>query len=128
MSRRIWSGLVVSVLVLVAATTGVQFAAAAPATGWAPPAVSPPVYPDVHIDWDVPITMSDGTVLKANVYRPIDEHGNVVTEPLPTLVNLTPYTKLVSMTVDSAQSVPVLADAIADLAGRFDLTGTGISG
>ncbi|QNG21636.1 CocE/NonD family hydrolase [Rhodococcus triatomae] len=72
--------------------------------------------------------MSDGTVLKANVYRPIDEHGNVVTEPLPTLVNLTPYTKLVSMTVDSAQSVPVLADAIADLAGRFDLTGTGISG
>ena len=30
---------------------------------------------EVHIDWDVPITMSDGTVLKANIYRPMDVAG-----------------------------------------------------
>jgi hypothetical protein len=30
---------------------------------------------EVHIDWDVPITMSDGTVLKANIYRPMDVSG-----------------------------------------------------
>ncbi|MBP1054442.1 CocE/NonD family hydrolase [Rhodococcus qingshengii] len=78
---------------------------------------------DVSIDYDVPITMSDGTVLKANVYRPVDAGGAPVTTPLPTIVNLTPYTKFVSWLADEAMSTPALADAIVQL-GNADLTGT----
>ncbi|MBH0778317.1 CocE/NonD family hydrolase [Nocardia bovistercoris] len=85
-------------------------------------------YPRVFIEWDVPITMSDGTVLKGNVYRPADASGRPVDVPTPTVVNLTPYTKLVSNLADHAQSIPGLSDALIDLLRRFDLTGTPLSG
>ncbi|MGV9412094.1 CocE/NonD family hydrolase [Nocardia sp. NPDC003693] len=90
-----------------------------------------PLYPGVHIDWDVPLTMSDGTVLKANVYRPMDGAGRIVETPTPTIVNLTPYTKLASMLADSAQSVPLLFDGFVSVMNRFDLfdlNGTPASG
>ncbi|ADG96660.1 hydrolase CocE/NonD family protein [Segniliparus rotundus DSM 44985] len=58
-------------------------------------------YTNIGIDWDVPITMSDGTVLKANVYRPLNDDGTPVDEQLPVIVNITPYTKLASMAIDS---------------------------
>ncbi|MFI5776260.1 CocE/NonD family hydrolase [Nocardia sp. NPDC051570] len=87
----------------------------------------PPKYPGVHIDWDVPITMSDGTVLKANVYRPADAAGPI-TERLPVVVNLTPYTKLVSNVADSMLSVPVLGDALMNFLRGFDLSGLGLGG
>ncbi|WP_067715098.1 CocE/NonD family hydrolase [Nocardia yamanashiensis] len=87
-----------------------------------------PQYPGVHIDWDVPITMSDGTVLKANVYRPMDAAGNIVDTPLPTIVNLTPYTKLVSMVAESALSIPGLSDVLTGFLNGFDLSGVGLGG
>ncbi|MFI1911825.1 CocE/NonD family hydrolase [Nocardia sp. NPDC020380] len=87
-----------------------------------------PQYPGVHIDWDVPITMSDGTVLKANVYRPMDAAGHIVDTPTPTIVNMTPYTKLVSNIADSALSLPVLPDVLSDFLRGFDLSGVGMSG
>ncbi|MEV6771416.1 CocE/NonD family hydrolase [Nocardia sp. NPDC051030] len=87
-----------------------------------------PQYPGVHIDWDVPITMSDGTVLKANVYRPMDAQGRIVDTPLPTIVNLTPYTKLMSMIADSALSVPVLPDILENFLQGFDLSAFGLGG
>ncbi|MFB7721630.1 CocE/NonD family hydrolase [Nocardia sp. NPDC056100] len=87
-----------------------------------------PLYPNVHIDWDVPITMSDGTVLKANVYRPMDAQGRIVDTPLPTIVNLTPYTKLVSNIVDSALSIPVLPDILTNFLAGFDLSSAGLGG
>ncbi|MBL1075274.1 CocE/NonD family hydrolase [Nocardia sp. 2] len=79
---------------------------------------------EVFIDFDVPIVMSDGTVLKANIYRPVDANGNPVTTPLPTIVNLTPYTKFASWLADVALSVPALSDALLELVNRIDLTGT----
>ncbi|MFI1914958.1 CocE/NonD family hydrolase [Nocardia sp. NPDC020380] len=89
------------------------------------PAKYPGRYPgEVHIDFDVPITMSDGTVLKANIYRPVDANGVPVTAPLPTIVNLTPYTKFASWLADVALSVPVLSDALIQLVNSIDLTGT----
>ncbi len=87
----------------------------------------PPRYPGVHIDWDVPITMSDGTVLKANVYRPADAAGPIP-EQLPVVVNLTPYTKLVSNVADSMLAVPVLGDALMNFLRGFDLSGIGLGG
>ncbi|MCM6777689.1 CocE/NonD family hydrolase [Nocardia sp. CDC159] len=95
---------------------------------WAASYAAPPPHPNVHIDWDVPLTMSDGTILKANVYRPADAAGRPVDTPTPTLVNLTPYTKLASMLADSALSIPVLSDALVELFRRFDLSGTPLDG
>ncbi|MFI6043940.1 CocE/NonD family hydrolase [Nocardia sp. NPDC051321] len=102
--------------------------AGAEGAAWAAAYDAPPRYPNVHIDWDVPITMSDGTVLKANIYRPADASGAPVVEPTPTILNLTPYTKLVWNVLDSALAVPVLGDAILQLFRDFDLTGTPFDG
>lgn len=41
----------------------------------------------MHIDWDVPITMDDGLVLRADVYRPTDEGR------YPVLLSYGPYAK-----------------------------------
>ncbi|MBF6175339.1 CocE/NonD family hydrolase [Nocardia blacklockiae] len=111
-----------------------QPVAALPADGgalgaqWTATHDAPPRYPGVHTDWDVPITMSDGTVLKANVYRPMDAAGRIVEEPLPTVLNMTPYTKLVSMLLDSAQSVPGVSDPLMNALGSLSADGTGLQG
>ncbi|MFG1792575.1 CocE/NonD family hydrolase [Nocardia sp. NPDC049149] len=95
------------------------------AAGWIAAHDGPPKYPGpVHIDFDVPVTMSDGTVLKANIYRPVDAAGRIVEEPLPTIVNLTPYTKFASLLADIALNIPVLSDALIELVNRFDFGGT----
>lgn len=88
----------------------------------------PPLFPNVHVDWDVPITMSDGITLKANVYRPANASGAPVDTPFPTIVNLTPYTKLGTAVADAALSIPVLSDLAVDLANNLSLTGTPFSG
>ncbi len=95
---------------------------------WAATEDGPQQYPNVTIDWDVPITMSDGVVLKANVYHPADAAGRPIDAPTPTIVNLTPYTKLGSMIADSALSIPWLSDAVTQLAHDIDLSGTPFSG
>lgn len=41
----------------------------------------------MRIEWDVPITMSDGNVLRADVFRPIEEGR------YPVLISVTPYGK-----------------------------------
>ncbi|TXG92333.1 CocE/NonD family hydrolase [Rhodococcus rhodnii] len=97
-------------------------------SSWIDAATAPPQYPDVHIEWDVPVTMSDGTVLKANVYRPADATGVPIDEPMPTLLTMTPYTKLISALADAAFSIPGMSDALTELAGDVDLSGTGVSG
>ncbi|RDI54055.1 CocE/NonD family hydrolase [Nocardia mexicana] len=100
-----------------------------PAKEWLAAHDGPPKYPgrfpgDVHVEFDVPITMSDGTVLKANIYRPMDATGRVVDTPLPTIVNLTPYTKFAAFLADVALSVPALSDAMIQLVNMFDFAGT----
>ncbi|MGW4121491.1 CocE/NonD family hydrolase [Nocardia sp. NPDC004711] len=85
-------------------------------------------YPNVFIDWDVPITMSDGIVLKANVYHPADAAGHPIDAPTPTVVNMTPYTKLVSNVADSAFSIPGLSDALLDVFRNIHLDGTPLTG
>ncbi|MEU6563812.1 CocE/NonD family hydrolase [Nocardia nova] len=87
----------------------------------------PQQFPDVHMDADVPIRMSDGIVLKANVYRPVDVTGAVVTQPLPTIVNLTPYTKLMTDLVGSAVENPALQPLVMALVKQVNLSGTPIS-
>ncbi|WP_280212830.1 CocE/NonD family hydrolase [Nocardia cyriacigeorgica] len=95
---------------------------------WAASHDGPQPYPKIHIEWDVPITMSDGTVLKGNVYRPADESGRPVDTKTPTIVNMTPYTKLVSNLADHAGSIPGLSDALLQALRDVDLSGTPLSG
>ena len=87
----------------------------------------PQRYPEVHLDSGVPIRMSDGVELKANVYRPVDAAGAVVTEPLPTVVNLTPYNKLMTDLIGSAVEDPRLQPLVMSLVGQLNLSGTPIS-
>ncbi|MFG1774405.1 CocE/NonD family hydrolase [Nocardia salmonicida] len=87
----------------------------------------PQQYPNVFIEWDVPITMSDGTVLKANVYHPAGADGQPIAEPTPTIVNMTPYTKLVSNLADSALAVPGLSDLLLPVLQNLDFTPFGFS-
>ncbi|MFE9581724.1 CocE/NonD family hydrolase [Nocardia sp. NPDC006044] len=120
-------------IVLVGGGFAVGPAAAQPDSGtrsdqWTALHDGPQPYADVHIDWDVPIRMSDGVILKANVYRPVAADGVVEQRPLPTIVNLTPYTKLLSNLVDSAISAPGLQPMVLDLLRRMNLSGTPISG
>ena len=127
------AGVLACLMLLVAGGAwGLRAASASPvSTGpaaWTATASGPQRYADVHIDWDVPIRMSDGVVLKANIYRPMDAAGRIVSDPLPTVVNMTPYTKLVTNLVDSAMAVPKLRPLAVELARSIDLTGTPISG
>jgi putative CocE/NonD family hydrolase len=75
----------------------------------------------VKIDFDVPATMRDGTILRANVFRPSD-HGD-----FPIALNRTPYGKdftTANPTLDAVR----LARAgyivmIQDVRGRFNSEG-----
>ncbi|MFC4605907.1 CocE/NonD family hydrolase [Rhodococcus kronopolitis] len=95
---------------------------------WTATTDGPQQYPGVHTEWDVPITMSDGVVLKANVYRPADASGRAVDTKTPVVVNMTPYTKLVSAVANAALSVPQLGEPIMDFARELNLAGTPVTG
>ncbi|MGW0180993.1 CocE/NonD family hydrolase [Nocardia sp. NPDC003345] len=88
----------------------------------------PQPYPEVHIDKDVHLTMSDGVVLKADVYRPAHAGDQVETKPLPTIVTMTPYSKMMSNLIDSAMNNAEAQRFTMDLVRRINLSGTPISG
>ncbi|WP_245813702.1 CocE/NonD family hydrolase [Rhodococcus marinonascens] len=95
---------------------------------WTAAVEAPPAYPVIAIDWDVPITMNDGTVLKANVYRPADASGKPIDTTMPSVLNITPYTKLLSNLVDSVLAVPGYQDTVANLVNSYNLAGTPLDG
>ncbi len=88
----------------------------------------PTKYPGMAVDWDVPIRMSDGTVLRANVYHPADAGGRAITTKMPVIVNLTPYTKLISAIAEAAVNTPVLSPALIWVLNQLNFAGTPIAG
>ncbi|MCQ4117924.1 CocE/NonD family hydrolase [Rhodococcus tibetensis] len=114
--------------IAVAPTASADPTGGAAAVQWLAAVDAPPAYPVVAIDWDVPITMSDGTVLKANVYRPADAAGKPIDTKMPAVLNVTPYTKLVGNVVDSVLAVPGLEDTVVDLVNTYNLAGTPFDG
>jgi hypothetical protein len=52
-----------------------------------PPRAFSEIRDGMRIDWNVPITANDGLVLRADVFRPIDE------KPCPALLTCGPYAK-----------------------------------
>lgn len=85
-------------------------------------------YPEVNVQWDVPIRMSDGTIIRANIYRPADANRVPVNTKTPVIVNMTPYTKLVSAVASAAMANPVLGPFALWLANAINVSGTPISG
>nr|WP_232542191.1 CocE/NonD family hydrolase [Nocardia bovistercoris] len=85
-------------------------------------------YADIRIESGVPITMSDGVVLKADVYRPVDASGAVATTPMPAIVTMTPYSKMMTNLIDSAMTSPPLQRLAVELTQQMNFTGTPISG
>ncbi|WP_431965510.1 CocE/NonD family hydrolase [Nocardia sp. bgisy134] len=68
------------------------------ATGAPPDArfdIGPARYPKLHASSTIPIPMSDGAVLSADVLRPGDRSGPTA-EPLPALINFTAYNKMLN--------------------------------
>ncbi|MCP2289513.1 X-Pro dipeptidyl-peptidase (S15 family) [Nocardia amikacinitolerans] len=57
--------------------------------------IGPERYPKLHAAVTVPIPMSDGAVLSADVLRPGDRSGPT-DEPLPALINFTAYNKMLN--------------------------------
>ncbi len=53
----------------------------------------PPEFPRVFVERGVPIRVSDGVVLSADITYPADADGNAVRTPMPVVVSLWPYHK-----------------------------------
>lgn len=115
---------------LMPAAAGPSAAAVSGALGakWTRTAEGPQKYPGYTVKPDVPITMSDGTVLRGNLIRPADKAGRPIDEKLPTIVNLTPYTKMVSALAAEVVNYPVLVPQLIELLNAINLQGTVLSG
>lgn len=100
----------------------------APAKRWAASHDGPHPYPGVAITWDVPIRMSDGTVLRANIYRPADKSGRAVGTKTPTVVNMMPYTKLITAVAAEVTQHPVLGPFLQQLVTAIGQVATPIKG
>ncbi len=95
---------------------------------WAAAYAGPQSYPGINAQWNVPITMSDGTVLMADVYRPADAANIAVADKNPAIINVTPYGKVFSMMVSTTLAAPHLLPTAVGIAHSFSLAGTPISG
>lgn len=98
------------------------------ALSWSKIARDTPRYPRVLVSADVPIEMSDGTVLRAYVFRPADSAGHAVDGEFPVVLNLTPYNKLLIKGVDTVLSAPIIGQMLRILSRRFDLSDTPFDG
>ncbi|ORB60055.1 peptidase [Mycobacteroides saopaulense] len=79
-----------------ARTIDTSLAGASLAEQWTAVADGPGRYPRVSFTPNVSIPLADGTVLKAQVFRPADADGTPVGDRVPVLFNLTPYNKSVT--------------------------------
>ncbi|MCF8572282.1 CocE/NonD family hydrolase [Gordonia sp. HY002] len=82
----------------------------------------------ISLSTSVPIRMSDGTVLRADVYRPADRVGRAAREKMPVIVSMTPYSKLVTMIAAVGGNIPGISRPLFNLLGSISLHGTPISG
>ncbi|WP_132993256.1 CocE/NonD family hydrolase [Gordonia zhaorongruii] len=135
MVRKLFVALVATLTVLagaavVPATSGDANAAVYGALGakWTRTQDGPQKYSGYKVTPDVPVTMSDGTVLKGNLIRPTDRSGRPVSKELPTIVNMTPYTKMVAALASEVMNYPALMPQLIELLNSINLQGTFLSG
>lgn len=89
----------VTAATVAAATVTLPVLALAPGASAASPAGPPsgwkarPATYGVNVTEDVKVTMSDGNVLRVNVYRPANADGTAVAKRFPVILTQTPYNK-----------------------------------
>ncbi|MFC8312310.1 CocE/NonD family hydrolase [Gordonia sp. NPDC057258] len=132
-SARVLVGVILAVVALVAPIAVAGAAPVGPTGGadgarWAASHDGPQPYAGVNVTWDVPIRMSDGTVLRANVYRPADARERPTSTKTPVIVNMTPYTKLITTVGSAVMQNPVLEPYLLQIARSINLSGTPIDG
>ena len=116
---RLLVGALLSIGVLVAGSGAIATAdpTGGPAAArWVASHDGPQPYAGVNVTWDVPIRMSDGTFLRANVYRPANAAGRATATTTPVIVNMTPYTKLITALGTAVTQHPVLGPFLTQLA------------
>ncbi|GED98726.1 CocE/NonD family hydrolase [Gordonia crocea] len=86
------------------------------------------LYPRVHIDRNVVITMSDGVRLRATVVRPATRLGTPINTPYPAILSVNPYNRALIEGIDEALNVPVFGKAVRAASGAVDGTGTPFGG
>lgn len=102
-----------------ATATGAAAATAPTSRSWTPQAAA---Y-GTHEDTNVPVTMSDGTVLRADVYYPTDKAtGQDAAGPFPVLLQQTPYGK--EAMADSYFVERGYIEVVADVRGTGDSQGS----
>jgi len=84
------TALFLTVLLAVLGLLVVPSAGAQAAAAWTP---RPEEYPKTVTRTDLPITMDDGTVLRADLTLPADADGNAITAKVPVVVTITAYNK-----------------------------------
>src|SRR5437763_5558638 len=95
---------------------------ASTALAWSPPA---PVASSVVKTTNVPVTMSDGTVLYVDIVRPADSSGNALPGPYPVLLTQTPYNKNGALSFEDDYLVEHgYVQVIADVRGTGSSEGT----
>jgi uncharacterized protein len=72
--------------------------------------------------------MSDGTVLRGDIYRPADASGRPIDTPTPTVLAITPYSKLISAIADAVYSGTPFGDLVDDITRSVDFSGTPFNG
>lgn len=119
---RAWVAAVIATIAVVSAAPAAADPSGGPdAVTWQASVDAPDAYPGTSVDWDVPITLGDGTVLRANVFRPAHADGSPVSEPTPVVLNLTPYTKLVSTLASVVMEDPSLGPVVENLGTTLNL-------
>jgi len=119
MRLRVVVGALVTIGALVVGIGGTAAAdptGGAAARGWQASHDGPQPYAGVNVTWDVPIRMSDGTILRANVYRPANARQQPTSSRTPVIVNMTPYTKLITAVGTAVTQNPVLGPFLTQLA------------
>ncbi|MEV6554405.1 CocE/NonD family hydrolase [Nocardia sp. NPDC051756] len=100
----------------------------AEAQNWARSVDGPDLYPQMTVERDVRVPMSDGITLRADVYRPADAGGRAIDAELPVVFVFTPYSKLGHYLGDIAANLPVIAPMLRELVATVDLSGTPLEG
>ncbi|QIS18679.1 CocE/NonD family hydrolase [Nocardia terpenica] len=126
----------VAPVLLAVGATAVSSAAAPDFTGidgggqaaqWTATQDGPQPYSDIRPELGVPITMSDGTVLKGDIFHPA-QGDRATTDRTPTILMVTAYTRTGFNIGQALLKIPGVEQVLAPLIGSVNLAGTALEG
>ncbi|MBL1075983.1 CocE/NonD family hydrolase [Nocardia sp. 2] len=97
------------------------------AAGWTAAVDGPQPYNGIAPDLAVPITMSDGTVLKADIIHPAD-NGRVPDTRRPVVLQMQGYGKMPMLIGQALLSIPGIQDVLLPWLASLNLPGVGLDG